>query len=96
VNCLFKHRHGLHIKERFFYSFTFTHLFLIRLPGHLLSFVFSFIKLITLCTSGDCEPFLFGMSDKEEADVETENLMNGLKGLVIGASGNIPGYQHRQ
>jgi hypothetical protein len=36
------------------------------------------------------------MSDKEEADVETENLMNGLKGLVIGASGNIPGYQHRQ
>jgi hypothetical protein len=38
------------------------------------------------------------MSDKKadtETDKETDKLMNSLKGLVIGASGNIPGYQHR-
>jgi hypothetical protein len=37
------------------------------------------------------------MSDKKankEADKETDKLMDSLKGLVIGASGNIPGYQH--
>ncbi|KAJ6034592.1 uncharacterized protein N7446_009344 [Penicillium canescens] len=34
------------------------------------------------------------MSDKK-ADKETDKLMDSLKGLVIGASGNIPGYQHR-
>jgi hypothetical protein len=38
--------------------------------------------------------FLFGMSDKK-VDKETDKLMDSLKGLVIGASGNIPGYQHR-
>ena len=74
---------------------------MIPLLGHLWSFLLSLIKLQVLSAARGCVPFLFGMSDKKadkdadkETDKETDKLMDSLKGLVIGASGNIPGYQH--
>jgi uncharacterized membrane protein len=79
-------------------SFYFRPLSLVSVLGHLWSFLLLLIKLQALSVVRNCVTFLFGMSDMKadtEADKETDKLMDSLKGLVIGASGNIPGYQHR-